>query len=433
VTMSGHAVRTVNLVEANDVEEKQAVNLNVNVTMRRGVHGVDEQNDEDQDIKTEDRVSDEKVNLNLNLKRRAHSKSMDKEQNERDGSVSVDQSVSTGSQLKGTPRGPVDSDCIETEEKGPSPRYKERRKESKEDNAKDEGQELCPVIDDDSSTEWTADEDDEHQGRLAMASLREQQEKVLKSKSATVPYPEGGPPMMANPFVDLTKKRRAALTKQNLQRHTQIETLKHTALKQREQQQQALFAQKQLISNSNGTANANIKLINGTPPHYKLKPTLQSSHSFQALALRSSPHHPNPGQLTPTHGALRTLNLEQHTVNGLNQLNGVQRRQSPPQYIPLQKHQPTHNPNALQSQSPLMFTNGIHTPPQNPIGVNGTNGMLWTQWDANNMSPRHRPGLTPQLSINSLPPMTTTNNNGTRTLSTQRLHGANTNNKHQAM
>lgn len=266
----------------------------------------------------------------------------------------------------------------------------------------------CPVIDDNSSTSWTEDEDDLNQGRLAMASLRQQQEKVLKSKSASVPYPERGPPNMANPFADLTKKRRAALTKQNLATHTQIETMKHTALKQREQQQQqqAMFAQK--------------PLFNGSPTQFKLssKPTLNPrSQSFQTLLRPTTNHHANGHH----NGNTNALVLGQHNV--INQLC-----QSPAQYIPFNQQQKTPNP--LQSGSPLIYT---HTPPQNPIGVNGTNGMLWTQWDGTNgLSPRHRPGLTPQLSINSLPPMTTTNHNGTRTLSTQHLHGTNTN-KHQAM
>ena len=75
---------------------------------------------------------------------------------------------------------------------------------------------------------WTSDEDDEQIQSLKKKNSTNNKMNKGKAKVATVSaYPNLPPPQLANTFAEYTQKQRVSLTKNNLEKHTQIEHRKH--------------------------------------------------------------------------------------------------------------------------------------------------------------------------------------------------------------
>jgi len=126
------------------------------------------------------------------------------------------------------------------------------------------------------------------QGEQVLAAVNSK--KVLSP--AAVPYPAPGAPLLANPFAEYTKEQRARLTKNNLEKHTRIESIKHRT--QQQQQTQTKQGLKQVVDINNinktvmmqGKGKVNVKEGVMSMQHVKHVGMLPSS-SHQVLPVRS--------------------------------------------------------------------------------------------------------------------------------------------------
>ena len=315
----------------------------------------------------------------------------------------VDEVMAEQKENESTPNGAIRKNRVDVSPHRVTPDLDldhDRKRERNRDDIDDvddtkEREARCPAmtVDDDSDSDWT--EDDEQQGHEALLSLREQHEKKVL-KPATVRYPDEGPPAMANCFGDFTKKRRAALTKQNLQRHTQIETIKHSAQKQKQLQiddplDAALF----------GTGSPSKPTQHCAARAPRFHSTLQNSHSFRGPAT----HHTTIRSSHRRH--LPTSNMtahRHHQVPAHTTTPHAQSMQSP-HFVPVQRQY-----GSGAAPSPIIYS--TNTPPTNPLAPqhpvptsNMSRALHYGQFESTTpRAPRPRPGLLHQLSINSLPP-----------------------------
>ena len=75
---------------------------------------------------------------------------------------------------------------------------------------------------------WTSDEDDEQIQSLKRGlNGSSAKHSPAKTAGANVSYPNLPPPQLANSFAEYTRKQKAKLTKNNLEKHTKIEQKKH--------------------------------------------------------------------------------------------------------------------------------------------------------------------------------------------------------------
>merc|ERR1719319_1049368 len=94
------------------------------------------------------------------------------------------------------------------------------------------------------------------QGEQVLAAVNSK--KVLSP--AAVPYPAPGAPLLANPFAEYTKEQRARLTKNNLEKHTRIESIKHRTQQQQQQQTQTQTQTKQVMDMNQLRGKGNVKV-----------------------------------------------------------------------------------------------------------------------------------------------------------------------------
>jgi len=133
------------------------------------------------------------------------------------------------------------------------------------------------------------------QGEQVLAAVNSK--KVLSP--AAVPYPSAGStPLLANPFAEYTKQQRAKLTKNNLEKHTRIESIKHRTQQQVQQVQQqqphthyvprhgqTLMRHGQQVSGQVTPHSMNTKM---TVPVRSPKMTMSSAAAVHAMSPKSS-------------------------------------------------------------------------------------------------------------------------------------------------
>jgi len=261
--------------------------------------------------------------------------------------------------------------------------------------------------DDDSSTEWTSDGDDEHIQELL--SLEEQKAKTVL-KPATVPYPAEGPPVVANCFENVTRRRQAALTKQNLHRHTKVQMQKYSEQKRRlsangqrhVQVQQRLTLNSNVDGNGNGNGNGNAVISMQSPAAMLSQGAVNGvaasprQWGLSAPATESQPGTPRLSGYAPS---FRPTLTTSHSFKG----TAAQRppmHHIPPQWARRHTASTMQSPHFVATQRPPQWAS---TPPQEP--VNAVMASLGS-------GPRPRPSLTQHLSINSLPPRSTERGSG---------------------
>lgn len=224
-------------------------------------------------------------------------------------------------------------------------------------------------------TEWTDDDDDELIQRLR--ALKGTAPGLAATPSAA--QQNDPPPAMANPFAEVTRKRRAQLTQSNLQRHTQIESVRHSEQQQQPQYHRQFLLQRQHLVRGQA---ASPRLDSRFAPRFK--PTLQASCSHKGAPNKFSAPPPIHPQLSRRHTS--------PVIQGQMQFEGATPPQ-PTQYV----LSPQHIATGFAPPA-----NGlVYSPQLRAQRVNGPNNAAPGGWDP---ATARRRGLVQQLSISSLPP-----------------------------
>jgi len=254
------------------------------------------------------------------------------------------------------------------------------------------------------------------QGEQVLAAVNSK--KVLSP--AAVPYPAPGAPLLANPFAEYTKEQRARLTKNNLEKHTRIESIKHRTQQQQQQQTQTQTQTKQVMDMNQLRGKVKVKEVGLPMKHVKHVGMLPAS-SHQVLPVRS----PKVTVSSPVH-AMSPKSMTRFTHKYATAVQQQQQQQQQQQGV--QVGSPTffqHNayhgrghghpvPHGGHAHSPMrMIPRHGHTqmqfpvPPHNAHNAHGHGHRLMYQTppmmpvaNTHSFAP---PPLGAHLSVNSLP------------------------------
>jgi len=199
---------------------------------------------------------------------------------------------------------------------------------------------------------------------------------------AAVPYPPQGAPRLANAFAEYTKQQRARLTKNNLEKHTRIESLKHRTQQQVQAQQAQAQQQQQQQAQMmvHGSHGGHPQMVMVSPKvHPAVSPMMSSAAAAHAMSPKSMTRFPKYHQQAAVTTASPTFfhtapysGVSGHPRGQMHVLPHQPHHQFPPA-VPAHGHGHGHQFSHHQYSTPPMMPMG-HAPP--PLGNHLSVGSL---------------------------------------------------------